>query len=244
MNEITISQERQDAPAMGVFQSQAGFEYWQRVGQMLSKSDIVPQGYQNNVANCMVALEISNRIGMSPYMVMQNLHVIKGKPSWSSSFIISAMNSCGRFNPIRFKWEGEKKTDAYGCRAYTEFKDGTPVEGPLVTWGMVKGEGWLDKSGSKWKTMPELMFQYRAASFFGRLHAPDILNGMHSVEEVSDIVNTVDHDARREELAALFLEKAEHPDLPLEDREAIERIIDNSERAHYTKAINQLKGLK
>ena len=243
MNEITITKERADAPAMGVFQSQAGFEYWQRVAVALSKSDIIPEAYRDKVSNCMVALEISNRIGLSPFMVMQNLHVIKGKPSWSSTFIISALNSCGRFNPLRFKWEGEKKTDSYGCRAYTEYKDGTPVEGPLVSWAMVKSEGWLGKSGSKWKTMPELMFQYRAASFFGRLHAPDILNGMHSVEEVSDIVNTVDHDARREELAALFLEKSEHPQLPPEDRDAIDRIIENKEHAHYTKAIKQLEGL-
>ena len=243
MNEMTIQKERADAPAMGVFQSQAGFEYWQRVAVALSKSDIIPEGYRDKVSNCIVALEISNRLGLSPFMVMQNLHVIKGKPSWSSSFIISALNSCGRFNPLRFKWEGQKKTDEYGCRAYTEYKDGTVVEGPLVNWAMVKAEGWFDKSGSKWKTMPELMFQYRAASFFGRLHAPDILNGMQSVEEVVDVTAAVDHDARCEELRVLYLQKSEHPDLPEQDREAIERIIENKEHAHYTKAIKHLSSL-
>jgi hypothetical protein len=31
------------------------------------------------------------------------------------------------------------------------------------------------------------MLRYRAASFFGRLYAPEILMGMHSVEEAVDI---------------------------------------------------------
>jgi hypothetical protein len=45
----------------------------------------------------------------------------------------------------------------------------------------------VSKAGSKWKTMPELMMRYRAAAFFGRLYAPEITMGMHSVEEVVDI---------------------------------------------------------
>jgi hypothetical protein len=31
------------------------------------------------------------------------------------------------------------------------------------------------------------MMRYRAAAFFGRLYAPEITMGMHSVEEVVDI---------------------------------------------------------
>jgi hypothetical protein len=52
---------------------------------------------------------------------------------------------------------------------------------------MAKAEGWLDKAGSKWKTMPELMLKYRAAAFFGRLYAPEVLMGMQTSEEVIDI---------------------------------------------------------
>jgi hypothetical protein len=56
---------------------------------------------------------------------------------------------------------------------------------------MVKAEGWLAKPGSKWKTMPELMFRYRAAAFFGRLYAPDILMGMPTSDEMLDISHEV-----------------------------------------------------
>lgn len=51
---------------------------------------------------------------------------------------------------------------------------------------MVKAEGWLSKTGSKWKTMPQLMFRYRAAAFFARIYAPDITLGMQTAEEIYD----------------------------------------------------------
>jgi len=38
--------------------------------------------------------------------------------------------------------------------------------------------------------MPELMLRYRAAAFFGRLYAPEILMGMQTAEEVADIAST------------------------------------------------------
>lgn len=167
-----------------------GFDHAQRISKMMAESTLVPEVYRGKVSNCLIALEMANRIGASPLMVMQNLHIIQGKPSWSSPFIIASLNSCGRFTKLRFRKSGEG--DDYGYEAYAkDRKDGEDIIGPKVTWKMVKEEGWLSKAGSKWKTMPELMFQYRAAAFFGRLHAPDILMGMQTAEEVIDVAPVI-----------------------------------------------------
>jgi hypothetical protein len=174
------------APDVPVFTDANSFAHAQRVAKMLMASSLVPKEYQNNVPNIMIALEMANRIGASPLMVMQNLNIIQGRPSWSSQFIISAINSCKRFSPLRFEIDGEG--DEYGCRAWARDHSGDRVQGPKVTWKMVKDEGWLSKGGSKWKTMPELMFNYRAAAFFGRLYAPDVLMGMYTAEEQEDII--------------------------------------------------------
>lgn len=168
--------------------SVGGFEHAQRIAKMLASSDLVPANYKNNIQNTMIAMEMANRIGASPLMVMQNLSVIQGKPSWSSSFIIASINNSKRFTRLNFKLEGEG--EEYGCTAHAnDLKTGEYLEGPKVDWKMVKGEGWLAKAGSKWKTMPELMFRYRAAAFFGRLYAPDILMGMQTAEEVVDVTH-------------------------------------------------------
>jgi hypothetical protein len=165
-----------------------GFAHIQRVAQALAASTIVPADYQNNLPNVIVALEMSNRMGISPMMVMQNLDIIHGKPSWKSTFIISAINSCGRFEGLQFELSGEG--DQYGCVAWTRNRNGDVIRGPRVSIGMARSEGWFTRKGTKWNSMPELMLQYRAASFFGRLHCPDILMGMQSVEEVQDVTIT------------------------------------------------------
>lgn len=171
----------------------SSFETAQRQAKALSASDLVPAQYKGNVANTLVALEIANRIGASPLMVMQNLHIIHGRPSWSSTFVIAAINGSGKFTALRFVGDLNKGIKAVA----TEKATGEPIEGPVVTMEMAKAEGWLNKAGSKWQTMPELMMRYRAAAFFGRLYAPEITMGMHSAEEVIDITTqqaeVVDH---------------------------------------------------
>lgn len=165
------------------------FDHVQRVAKMLSSSSLIPKEYQGNIQNTIIALEMSNRIGASPMMVMQNLYIVHGKPSWSSTFIIAAINACKKFSPLRYTMSGEG--DQYGCTAWAyDIETKEKLEGPKVTWEMAKAEGWVNKQGSKWKTMPELMFRYRAATFFGRLYAPELLMGIRTHDEAEDIAYT------------------------------------------------------
>ena len=60
----------------------------------------------------------------------------------------------------------------------------------MVSIDMAKAEGWYGKQGSKWKTMPEVMLRYRAASFFSRTYCPDLTGGFHSQEEAMDIAES------------------------------------------------------
>jgi hypothetical protein len=183
----------------GAIFAPAQFEHAQRIAKVLSSSDLVPTQYKNNVANTLVALEMANRMGASPLMVMQNLHIIHGRPSWGSSFIIASLNSCGRFSTLRFVGDANK------CKAVaTDKQTGEVLEGPTVSLEMAKAEGWLTKTGSKWITMPELMLKYRAAAFFGRLYAPEVLMGMQTSEEVIDItpIQPASVDAINSKIAA------------------------------------------
>lgn len=180
-NELTIAP--QNTGESGQVFAPAQFEHAQRIAKLLSSSDLVPNQYKGNIANTMVALEMAFRMNASPLMVMQNLHIIHGRPSWASSFIIASINSCGKFGTLRFQ------SDDKSCRAVaTDRSTGEIIEGPLVTMEMAKQEGWIDKAGSKWKTMPELMLKYRAAAFFGRLYCPEIMMGLYSADETIDIV--------------------------------------------------------
>lgn len=173
--------------ALSVFDTADGFELAQRMAGALVMSDLVPKEYQGKekLGNALIALDMARRTGSNPVMVMQNLDIIHGRPSWRSQFIIAALNASGLFSPLRFVMEGDG--DKRTCYAWAkDLADDERLEGPVVSIEMAKAEGWFGKSGSKWKTMPELMLRYRAAAFFGRLYAPHVLMGMQTADEVQD----------------------------------------------------------
>lgn len=181
-------------PLESLPQTRAGFDnvqafaLAQRAGNALAASSLIPEIYRNNLPNCLIALEMAQRIGASPLMVMQHLYIVQGRPAWSAVFMIASFNQCGRFSAIRYEWLGERGTDSYGCRAWAvEKATGEKLVGSPVTWAVVKQEGWDKKSGSKWKTMPEQMFMYRAAAWFVRAYAPEISMGLAAAEEMHDV---------------------------------------------------------
>jgi hypothetical protein len=170
------------------FESAGSFELMQRGARLLASSTMVPKEYQGNLPNCVIALEMAQRLGASPLMIMQNLYLVHGKPAWSSQFLIACVNQCGRFSALQYEWQGAEGEDKWGCRAVAvELRSGLRVQGPLVTFGHARKEGWVDKAGSKWKTLPELMITYRAATFFARTNAPELTMGLQTREEMDDI---------------------------------------------------------
>jgi hypothetical protein len=180
--------EPTEGGAISAFASEGNFIAAQRMAKGLMASSLAPQAYRENISNVLIAMELASRIGCSVLMVMQNLSVIQGKPSWSSSFLIASVNASERFTPLRFQWEGEPGKDDWGCRAVARDKDtDEECRGALITWAMAKAEGWTTKSGSKWKTMPEQMFMYRAAAFWTRVYCPEIAMGIRPVDELEDM---------------------------------------------------------
>ncbi len=164
--------------------SESSWKLANRQAQALASSTLVPEIYRGNVANCLIALEMANRMGASPLLVMQNLYVVHGSPSWSAKFLIATFNQCGRFSALRYEFNAERTE----CRAWAvEKSTGERLDGPTVSLEMARAEGWSTKTGSKWKTMPELMLTYRAATFFVRAYAPELSMGLQTVDEADDI---------------------------------------------------------
>lgn len=196
------------------FDTVAGFEAIQRMANLFSASSIVPDTYRRkgendytSRGNCVIALDMALRMGANPLMVMQNLYVVHGRPAWSAQFLIATLNKSGKFSALRYAFQGTEGKDDWGCRACaTELSTGEKLQGPLITIGLAKKEGWYGKSGSKWQTMPELMLQYRAAAWFVRSYAPEIAMGLKTAEEVLDTIDLTPQEdgsfARQEEAQA------------------------------------------
>lgn len=179
------------------FLNVARFEQMQRVASMLSKSDFVPERFRGNIGNCMVALDMASLMRMHPIMLMRQMYIVHGSPGFTGQFVSALLNNSKRYvDPIEYEWKSEKGKPDWGCRAFAIRKSsGKKVHGPWVDWQMVQKEKWnvdkpyRDGKGvqlSKWNTMPEIMFRYRAASFFGRANDADLLMGMQTIDEIED----------------------------------------------------------
>lgn len=175
------------------FDNLQSFELMQRGAKLLASSTLVPQEYRGNLANCVIALNMAQRIGADPLLVMQNLYVVHGRPGWSAQFLIACFNQCGRFSALRYKWGGTEGKDDWSCQAYaTELSTKETIVGPVITIALAKKEGWFGKNGSKWQSIPQLMLMYRAAAWLVRTHAPEISMGLQTAEELGDV-----YDARK-----------------------------------------------
>jgi len=175
------------------------FALLQRKGQAIAASDIIPANFQGNLANCLIAMEMAQRLNTGELEIMQNLYVIHGRPSFSASYLIAKVNNSSILKGrLKFEMVGEAGTDDYGCFAYgTDSDTDEKLSGTVITVRMAKNQGWWGKKGSKWPDMTDQMLQYRAASFWSRVYAPDATMGMHTVEEVQEIqekeINPVGH---------------------------------------------------
>lgn len=153
-----------------------------KLASVFAKSSLVPQQYQGKTEDCAIAVDMAERMGVTPLMVMQNLYVVKGKPSWSGQACMSFIKA--KYGDAMPVYTGERGTDSRGCYVRARTPEGEVIEGTEVTIAMAKAEGWMNNS--KWKNMPEQMLAYRAASFFARVYCPEILMGVQVEGEAED----------------------------------------------------------
>lgn len=189
-NLMTVQQSQE--VSVSIFESKDSFELGQRMARVFSESTLVPKQYQQNLGNCMIALNMANRMKSDPLMVMQNLAIVHNTPSFEAKFAIACFNATGKYSAIKYRETGERGKDSWGMIAYAiEKSTGEVCEGPEITIGMAKAEGWYAQN-PKWKNVPDLMLRYRAASWFIRTTDPGVMMGFQTREEVEDYTDYVE----------------------------------------------------
>ena len=216
------------------FGNMQSWEFTQRVARGFAFSSLVPEAYRatvpagkfgkakttmvenpNAIPNCIIALNMADRLGADPLMVMQNLHIIEGRPAWSAQFVIASINSCGRYTTLQYDmtdngmqtvdyevevWDDQANAKVavkkratvpnLTCVAWcTDKATGARMESAKVSMELAVLEGWYDRKGSKWRTpLRDQMLRYRAAAFLGRTYCPDLLMGLRTVDEETDVL--------------------------------------------------------
>lgn len=171
----------------------------QRWAKLFLTADVIPAEWlktdqKTALARVVVCLQLAESKKINPLLLLQNVDFIAGKLCWKSTFILQLLRAAG-WRSYEFRFAGDPRSDDFwqneknGCQFLAKNPESGKIEeGTFISVGMVKKEGWKDRKGSKWQSMPEQMFKYRAAAFFCRSNAPEVLAGFYSQDEMADIV--------------------------------------------------------
>lgn len=213
-----------------------------KYSEILAGSTIIPAHYRGQTSDVFVAVQSAYRMNLDPMMVMQGTYILKGKLGMYTSFAISLANSSGILEGgIRYNIEGSGSD--LKVTAFSNLKANGEEISYTISMKEAMAEGWT--SNAKYKTLPELMLRYRAATLLIRTHIPEVLNGMHTVEEIRDVeaskqsnkLKDVSSEASSGNSIDSFLNDDEEKPESLEVREAI-NISEN-----FAEKVNNLNNL-
>lgn len=239
-----------DDSEFSLYLDTARFDHLWRISSLFAKSDLVPDQYRGKPENCMISIAMAVRLGVEPMMMLQNSYIVHGKPGIEAKMAIALINASDTFTgPVQYKYEGEGVERS--CTAFATSKANGEICGQTVDIKMAKAEGWYDKKGSKWKTLPDLMLAYRSAMFLARLYCPEVLMGLQTTEELHDVgeIQIIDNQKSESEgsksVADRFKKQPEeesNDQKPYEPQEnsPSQKLAEMVEDPQYKTAINSL----
>lgn len=182
-NQLAISEPQKG----GLFMQVRSMDDAARLCKALATSKMTPDAFKNDHGAILMALNVSQSMGCDLFMVMQNMYAVHGRMGFTGQFCISALNRCPQYKRIEYRYMNGKDWQD-GIQVIGHRVDGEQDCGTAITPAMVQAEGW--NKNSKWRSMPEQMYKYRAAAFFVRAFCPDALMGFQTVEELRDLAAT------------------------------------------------------
>jgi len=167
--------------------SEGNMQHSLAIAQQLAKSDLLPPHFRGKPENILLVLSLAKDFNISNAAALQTISVVSGKPCLQSSLLIALLSQKGCLKgPLRFRYEGQEGKPEFRCQAYgIDRETGETVEGLWVSMAHAQAEGWT--RNPKYKSLPSLMLQYRAAAFFIRGLYPQVALGLHTSEEVTDM---------------------------------------------------------
>lgn len=191
MSDIAKMTEQSNLPVPIGYENYFDISRYNQIGAIakaFSMSDLIPAVYKDKPANCFIAIHLGMKLGLDPFLTLQNIYIVQGNPCLSAKLCISLANRSGIFDGnIIFTEFGTG--DDLAVTASARLKNGGQTVSKTMTLKQAKIAGWTSKP--VWQSQPSQMLSYRTATQLIRLYCPDAIMGMSSVEEWEDVANNV-----------------------------------------------------
>lgn len=166
--------------ALAFLHDGAALDHRYRLAKAFSMSGMVPAHFQGKAEACLVAMLYAEQLGEHPMLLFQEMSVINGRPNTSARFAISRANKSGLLQgPI--SWKSKGQGDALEVTASATLRETGEVITVTVTMKEAAADGWT--RNPKYKSIPEQMLRWRAATRLINLYMPEVLFGLGVREE-------------------------------------------------------------
>jgi len=139
------------------------------LAKAFADSKMVPEQFKKSVGDCYIAINLASRYRMDPWTLMQEMHIVQGKPFMSGKLSAAILNH-SLADPLRpeYSGDGDEREIVLTGRPEGEEK-------PLSVKLKVKD---AKTANEQWKKNPDQMLMYAGARMWGRRYTPDILLGI------------------------------------------------------------------
>jgi hypothetical protein len=158
-----------------------------QLAELMSKSELVPQGFRNRPADVLIAVQYGAELGLPPLQALSGICVINGRACiWGDAALAVVLKSGLMEN---YKEMSSEEIEKSGKAVFWCKRKGVPE--PIVREFSVedaqRAHLW-DNAGKKpiWKDYPYRMLQMRARSWALRDGFADALKGVAIREELED----------------------------------------------------------
>lgn len=151
-----------------------------RYAEALSGASLLPDSYRGKPANLLLALEYGAALGIAPMVAVQEIHIIKGKPTLSALLQAALVRRAG--HTLRVTGDHLSATCSIIRADDPDFTFST-------TWTLDRAKAAGLTSNDSWRKYPDNMLKARAISECARNACPDVIAGFgYTAEEMGEDV--------------------------------------------------------
>ncbi len=192
----------------------------------------VPKHLQGSLGDCMAVVMQAMNWNMNAFAVAQKTHIVNGTLGYEAQLVIAVLNSSPLLSHrLDFEW--------YGNWSGVNGKSDKSADRGVRVWATIRGEAaprlidvsmaqvGENRNSPNWVADPRQQIAYLAAKRWGRLHAPDVILGVYTPDELEEGAMNQDvlpRNAPPAQVAAASLPKVERTEAHLKLIEKLEML--------------------
>ncbi|PUX69025.1 RecT family recombinase [Cronobacter sakazakii] len=199
-NDITVTSQP-DATvgtAAAIFNPE-GLIRLQQFAQVMSEGAVsIPQHLRGKPADCLAVTMQAAQWGMNPFAVAQKTHVVNGALGYEAQLVNAVVSSSSLLaTRLNYRWDGDWSK--------VSGKTDKSLNLTVTVWATLKGETEpreltisMAQAGVRnspnWEVDPRQQLAYLCTKRWARLHAPDVLLGVYTTDELEESRPRVERD--------------------------------------------------